>query len=642
MSQADTCSSKRAPTARKLFLDYERELHIATDRMFAWLMFGQWIFGIVLAVWCSPYTWSGSAWQIHPHVWSAVLLGAAISGLPIALVVSNPGTVLTRHAVAIAQSFTSALLIHVSGGRIETHFHVFGSLAFLAFYRDWRVLMSASLIVAADHIVRGIVWPQSVYGVLDAGLLRSFEHAGWVVFEDVFLILACTRSRDEMMRIAVNEAALREAYQEVEAKVEERTAQLAASEQRLLEAKQAAEAASRSKSEFLANMSHEIRTPMTAILGYADLLMEEGDLTRSPERRVEVIQIIQKNGEHLLWIINDILDLSKIEAGKLTLESIACSPVAVVEDVWSLMQVRAHGKGLVLAASYETDVPASIQTDPTRLRQILMNLVGNAIKFTETGSVRMYVRFIADVQPRLEFDVVDTGIGMTDEQRERLFQPFSQADGSTTRTFGGTGLGLSISKRLATMLGGDITIVESAPGRGTRFRLVVSTGPLEGVPLIDPRRGANEDRHADSKQESPSARMTLHGYRVLLAEDAPDNQRLISFVLRKAGAEVTVVANGQQTVDAAWQALDSEHPFDVILMDMQMPVLDGFGATALLRAKGYRGRIIALTANAMSGDRDKCLAAGCDDYATKPINREVLIEQIGSVSVERGAECKAF
>jgi PAS domain S-box-containing protein len=404
-------------------------------------------------------------------------------------------------------------------------------------------------------------------------------------------------------------------------------------EESLRQAKDAAEAANRTKSEFLANMSHEIRTPMTAILGYSDILADSID---RPEQQ-EAVQTIKNNSHHLLGLINDILDLSKVEAGKLQIERLPTSPLAVFGDVASLMRVRAEAKGLPLKLYYDGPIPQTIQVDPTRLRQILVNLVGNAIKFTETGEVKIVVRLLdrGTANPALQCEVIDTGLGMSPEHLERLFQPFQQADASTTRKFGGTGLGLVISKRLAGLLGGDIA-VRSELGRGSSFTLTVATGSLENVALLD--HAAEAIAPAAPKPEAAPAPPIRLKCRILLAEDGPDNQRLIAFVLRKAGAEVLVCENGQKAMEKAMATLpqwgrridDSKTPFDVILMDMQMPVMDGYEATRRLRRYGYTGPILALTAHAMKDDMQKCLDAGCDAYLTKPIVREQFLGTIAS------------
>lgn len=400
-------------------------------------------------------------------------------------------------------------------------------------------------------------------------------------------------------------------------------------EQTLRLAKQRAEAASQSKSQFLANMSHEIRTPMTAILGFADVLLEQGDLKSASPERLEAAQTIKRNGEHLLGLINDILDLSKIEAGRLTVERVVCRPCEIVADVVSLMRVRAQAKGIPFEIEYEGSIPETIQTDPTRVRQALINLVGNAIKFTETGNVRLITRFVENGQPRMEFDIVDTGVGLTSDQVTRLFQPFSQGDSSTTRRFGGTGLGLAITKRFAEMLGGDATVVETQKGRGTRMRVTVASGPLDGVVMIDDPMSATL-LAATTAASSPTnvGQLDLQGIHILLVEDGPDNQRLISHMLRRAGAEVTIEQNGKLAADAALFALAESRPFDLILMDMQMPVMDGYEATALLRRERYTGPIVALTAHTMSGDREKCIQSGCDGFASKPVDRAKLIQTI--------------
>ena len=407
------------------------------------------------------------------------------------------------------------------------------------------------------------------------------------------------------------------------------------SEQQLRQAILAAENATRAKSEFLANMSHEIRTPMTAILGFSDLLLENIEKPENAEEKVEAVKTIQRNGKYLLEIINDILDLSKIEAGRTEIERVSCSPKILIEDVVDLMQVRAQEKNLRLSCQLQGELPRVIQTDSTRLRQILINTIGNAVKFTKKGEVRVIARLRNDVvlYPVLEVQVIDTGIGMSGTQLERLFSPFSQADNSTSRRFGGTGLGLAISRRLANMLGGDI-VVESELGRGSTFTITVATGPLKGIELYDPCP-ATPSR--DSTTLSGTARSTgdVAGCRVLVAEDGIDNQRLVRCLLEKAGAEVTVADNGQEAVTVVAEAEKAGRPFQVILMDMQMPVLDGYDATRLLRQQGCHVPIVALTAHAMKGDRQKCVAAGCDDYVSKPIDRQMLLDTVAQHAADR-------
>ena len=397
-----------------------------------------------------------------------------------------------------------------------------------------------------------------------------------------------------------------------------------AAESAMQAAKEAAEAASQSKSMFLANMSHEIRTPMTAILGYSELLL---DSSLGAADRHNCIQTIRRNGEHLLAVINDVLDLSKIDAGKLAIDRVPCSPGELLCEVAALMEPRARDKGLTFDVQFTGHVPELIQTDPTRLRQILLNLVGNAIKFTELGGVRI----VATVEPntnRLRVDVIDTGIGLTEEQQARLFQPFTQADASTTRRFGGTGLGLSISRRLAQFLGGDISVT-SVSEKGSTFSVTIDCGQLPaGVELASSSSSSSAHSFVNLTSASSSNEEALLSARILLAEDGPDNQRLISHFLRKRGADVTLAGNGAVAVKLALAAEREGKPFDLVLMDMQMPELDGYQAARQLRDNGFARPIIALTAHAMEGDREKCLAAGCDDFATKPIDRPALFRTL--------------
>ena len=407
------------------------------------------------------------------------------------------------------------------------------------------------------------------------------------------------------------------AVEEARGQAERQAGELAVLARDRDEARRAAQEASRLKSEFLAHTSHEIRTPMTALVGYTELL---GDPDLSPAERAEGLATIRRNGEHLMTIVNDILDLSKIESGRMTIERMACSPFALVAEVAAVLRPRAAHDGLDVEVGYRSPLPETIETDPTRLRQILLNLVGNAIKFTPRGSVRLEVGPVEDT--RLRFEVIDTGIGLDAEQQARLFTAFSQADASTTRRFGGTGLGLAISKRLAGMLGGDLR-VRSLPGEGSTFTLTIDVGSLAGVRLLD--RPPEVRAAAERPEPSADERQALRG-RILLAEDGLDARRLLARHLRAAGAEVETAENGLVACELALRAAEAGAPYDLILMDMQMPELDGYAAAARLRAAGYRGPIVALTAHAMEDERARCLGAGCDGFATKPILRRTLIE----------------
>ena len=392
-------------------------------------------------------------------------------------------------------------------------------------------------------------------------------------------------------------------------------------QQALIE-KMDAESASAAKSAFLANMSHEIRTPLTAIIGFAEALQESH---YTELERGESARRIVDNGRHLLHVINEILDLSKIESHKLEIETVPTDLVALLSDVDSVAGMLAREKKLEFSIQYHYPIPTRIETDPTRLKQIVLNLCSNAIKFTERGGVRIQVAYQPESE-RLRISVADSGIGIAPEQLERLFQPFTQADSSTTRRFGGTGLGLYISSQLAQMLGGSVEI-KSAVGSGTTAELTVATGPVAQETLL---RTPEDVAPARAQTEPAVPLRSLRG-NVLLVEDSPDNQRLISLYIKQTGAEVALAENGQIGVEKAL----SGH-YDLVLMDMQMPVMGGLEATHLLRQTGYGGPIVALTANAFKEDRERAAEAGSDDFLTKPIDRPAFFRLLQRYLAPRG------
>jgi CheY-like chemotaxis protein/anti-sigma regulatory factor (Ser/Thr protein kinase) len=373
----------------------------------------------------------------------------------------------------------------------------------------------------------------------------------------------------------------------------------------LVAARDAAQQANQVKSQFLSQMSHELRTPLNSIIGFAQLLeMESSGSMR------EQLTTIARTGKHLLSIINEILDLSKIEAGRIEIERIPFSPIQILLDVAALLDMQMREKGLQFTIDYDFPLPSIVHSDPTRFRQILLNLCTNAFKYTERGSIGVRVGCNGE---SLTIAITDTGIGISELQRKKLFAPFSQADSSTTRRYGGTGLGLYISDQLAQLLGSPIS-VESEPGAGSTFRFSIDTGPLTDVAML---------RSMDDIKPVPSANaqvpfevVQLDG-KVLLAEDGIDNQRLFSAYMGKAGLDVTVVENGQLAVERALS-----NSYDLILMDMQMPVTGGLEATAILRGAAYAKPIVAVTANVMTEDIERYLAAGCTDYLSKPIDRD--------------------
>jgi len=389
----------------------------------------------------------------------------------------------------------------------------------------------------------------------------------------------------------------------------------------LRRSKEQAEAANRAKSEFLANMSHEIRTPMNAILGFTDLLKR--GYARSEGDHRTYLNTIHSSGKFLLELINDLLDLSKIEAGSLEVERIPCATHGIAREVVRVLSVKAAEGGITLALEVDGPVPAIIATDPVRLRQIVTNLVGNALKFTEQGGVRVRLRYDPGHAPgTLAIDVIDTGIGMTPEQVEKIFAPFVQADSSITRRFGGTGLGLSISRRFAEALGGGID-VKSTPGEGSVFTVTLDTGPLDDTEMLSPEEALQE---TEETGEAAGRSWKFPQARILVADDNKQNRALVHLVLEEQGLLVTEAENGEQAVAAALASA-----FDLVLMDLHMPVMDGFVATQTLRAEGIEVPILALTAHAFHSVEEEIDAAGFSGHVTKPIDIDHLLEVLAGL-----------
>ena len=388
--------------------------------------------------------------------------------------------------------------------------------------------------------------------------------------------------------------------------------------QELKEAKEAAEAGSAAKSVFLANVSHEIRTPLAAVLGFSELVLTD-NITQ--EERKKIYEVIKRNGMQLLNVINDILDLSKIEVGKFEMQKTVISLNEILDDIKTTMAPDAEKKDLELKMVIDPNIPLKIYTDPLRLRQILLNIVGNAIKFTDTGSIEIKVKVIVDSNglTKLAFTVKDTGIGISSDKIKDLFAPFAQLDTSSTRRFGGTGLGLALSQRLAIALGGRIELNKSILGQGSEFLITIDPGDSEQIARNERKLKAQIALQLENIMRNKNPRSK----KVLLVEDNPDNQSLFSYYINSMGSSLETAVNGLE-------ALQKIHngQYDVVLMDLQMPELDGWEATKILRSEGYKKPIIALSAHAMKEVKERCLANGFDAYISKPVEKNELIRAI--------------
>jgi PAS domain S-box-containing protein len=784
----DPLQSRPGSTARadELFRQHQQAIFRRTDRLFAGLLGFQWVVAIAAALWLSPRAWAGPASETHLHVWAALALGGLIISLPVGLAVFRPGLAWTRHTIAVAQMLLGALLIHLTGGRIETHFHVFGSLAFLAFYRDWRVLVTASAVVAVDHFLRGLFWPLSVYGILAGGEWRWLEHAGWVLFEDLFLIRACMQGVREMRNIAERQAqleatrdriettvrertaeltvqtetlkqttaklgesearfrsafddaaigmalvstkgrwlqvnralcasvgytegellaadfqfithpadveagrgqlrrllageigsyqteqryyhkqgqlvwillsvslvrdpgglpvhciaqlqdisqrkqaeeSLRCMHQELESLVHERTAELANTndelraeiEERrraeeevhrgnieLARAHQQALEASQVKSTFLANMSHELRTPLNAVIGYSELLQTLATKKGQTDTLADLNKITRA-GKHLLALINDLLDISKIEAGRMQLYLESLDIAQLTQDVLTTVQPLAAKEGNKLEAHVADDL-GTMHSDLTRVRQCLFNLLSNACKFTRKGTVTLTVtREKAGPRDWIHFCVRDTGIGMTPEQLDGLFQAFRQADASTTRKYGGTGLGLAITRSLCRIMGGDIS-VESVAGQGTTFTLRLPAV----VGVEQPEAGQPEVVAAAPAPPAPSA---PQGRPVILAiDDDPAVGDLLTRLLSREGFAMTLATSGREGLRLARHVRPR-----AIILDVMMPGMDGWATLTALKADPELAQIPVVLLTIID-EKGMGFALGASDYLTKPID----------------------